>query len=334
MIFAGKKITSSSDQLAKISLDYLYHSIKNPKGEIEAKIRQLRIVRDIDKKSYALLKKELPYIVCGVFNPAFRRTDNFAYIEYFIVDIDHITQKGLSVKQIRQDIEKDSRTLLSFISPGEDGLKVMFHLKERCYDHGIYSLFYKSFILKFSQTYHIEQVIDAQTSDVCRACFISCDPDVYFNPEAEGIDLNTYLDINNPSALFDLKKQTVETLPLVDNVDIKENKDPDDEAIQRIKDILKFKSKPAEKIPVYIPEQLNEIIQELKIYIEETGIVVTEIINISYGKKIRMKLGLKQAEINLFYGKRGFSVVESPRCGTNSELNMLTVNLINGFLAQ
>lgn len=90
--------------------------------------------------------------------------------------------------------------------------------------------------------------------------------------------------------------------------------------------------KPVEsKPPVYVPEQLNEIVEDLKKYVEDSGIVVSEIINISYGKKIRMKMGVKQAEINVFYGKKGFSVVESPRSGTVAEFNKLTAELIKSF---
>ena len=41
---------------------------------------------------------------------------------------------------------------------------------------------------------------------------------------------------------------------------------------------------------------------------------------------------MKQAEINLFFGKKGFSVVQSPRTGTNAELNQLMADLIIGFI--
>lgn len=337
MIYAGKQITSVADPLTKISLDYLYNGIRHPKSDIESKIRQLRLIRDLDKKRYGALKKELPYLVCGTFNPPFRRTDNFAFIEYFIIDIDHIAAKGLSIDKIRLEMEKDARTVMSFLSPGEDGLKVMFRLKERCYDHGLYSLFYKMFARSLSETYQLEQVLDTQVSDVCRACFVSCDPNIYFNPNAERIDLNSYVDINNPLSFFDLKKQieksSTENKTEVAVDEVKE-KDPDTEAIQRIKEILKLKVASVQKTSVYVPQQLHDIIENIKKYIEETGIQVTEIINISYGKKIRMQLGVKQAEINIFYGKRGYSVVKSPRCGTSRELNDITSELIHSFFAQ
>jgi hypothetical protein len=335
MIYAGTKITGNADKLNKIPIDYLFNSIKNPKPEIAARIRQLRIVRNIDRKKYSILKKELPYFVCGYFNPPFRRTENFAYIEYFVVDIDHITEKNMSVEDLRRRLEKDPNILMVFLSPGEDGLKVLFRLKERCYDHGLYSVFYKSFIGSFSKKYTIDQVVDAKTSDVCRACFISCDTEVFYNPDATLININDYLDITNPESLFDLKKQ-VQKEEKENTEKIKEEKlktDVDAAAIYKIKEILKMKPK-VEKVPPYVPEQLNEIIEQLKAYIEESGLIVTGIYNISYGKKIVVKLGLRTGEINLFYGKKGYSVVESPRSGTNSELNRITADLINCFLVQ
>lgn len=332
MLSAGKKITSNADSLMKIQLSYFYHCIKNPRSELEAKIRQLRIVRDIDPKKYNMLKKELPYVVCGMFNPPFRRTENFAYTEYFIVDIDHVTQKGLTISSIRAQLEQDSRVVLSFLSPGEDGIKLVFKLAERCYDSGLYSLFYKAFVFQLSQSYHLDQVLDQRTSDVCRACFISVDPDIYYNPEATPVNIPDYVDASNPAALFDLKKTIEHNIAeKEDDEGRKIADDIDKEAVDKIKEILKIKKVSLAKPPVYVPEQLDEIIDDLRKYIEETGLIVTEIININYGKKIRLKMGLKQAEINVFYGKRGFSVVESPRSGTNSELNKLTGELIKSF---
>lgn len=59
----------------------------------------------------------------------------------------------------------------------------------------------------------------------------------------------------------------------------------------------------------------------MKAFMDEMGLEVYEVIDINYGKKFRIRMGNKMAELNVFYGKRGFSVVESPRNGTDSELN-------------
>lgn len=318
--------------LQKVPVKYLYDSLRHPRPDIVSSIRQLRIVRELDNKQYSLLKRKLPYLVCGMFNPPYRRTENFAYTEYFIIDIDHLSEKGLSLADTRKRIEKDTRTVLSFVSPGEDGLKVLFKFKERCYDSGLYSLFYKSFLSIFSEQYALQQVVDVRTSDVTRACFISIDPEAYYNPQADVIDLNAFI-ADNPYALLEQKRmQDLQEKKLVATSKNESNpSDPDATAMERIKLLLNPKPH-KEKPPVYVPKELNDIITDLKSYIEQAGVVVSEIINIQYGKKIRFEMGLKKAEVNLFFGKRGFSVVQSPRSGTNAELNKLMADLVTTFI--
>jgi hypothetical protein len=332
MLSVGKNIISAQDTLRKIDVDYLYRSLRNPISDIANQVNQLRIIRNLDAKQYTILKRQLPYIVCAMFNPPYRKTENFAYTEYFIIDIDHICDKGFDLLKVKQDICIDERVFMCFVSPSEDGLKVMFKLKERCYDSGIYSLFYKTFLREFSLKYNLEQVIDGRVSDVCRACFISIDEDVFYNPIAQTIDINDYLPIDNPSVLIDLnhslENEIKESSQPKDELPV----DPDAETMQRIKKLLNPKvSKPNKNIP-FVPQQLDDIMEDLKKYVEDTGVELYETINIQYGKKLRFKMGLKQAEINLFYGKNGFTVVKSPRTGTSAELNELMLQLINSFI--
>lgn len=337
MILFGKKITSTDDPLVKVPVEKIYYALRNPKSETTAHIRQLRIVRNIDKKRYSLLKRQLPYLVCGIFSPPFRRSENFAYIEYFILDIDHISDKNISLSDLRSRVEKDSRVVLSFVSPSEDGLKIMFRLSEKCYDRGMFTLFYKIFARQFAPQYGIEQVIDAQTCDVTRACFVSIDPEAYYNPQAETVDIKHFLPNDDVSSLFDLKRkieheEKEEQAKTTAVAEPEPKTDVDAEVISNIKAILNPNSVRKKEKQVFVPEQLNEIIAELQSFIEDTGITVTEIINISYGKKIRMRLRMRQAEVNLFYGKRGFSAVKSPRTGTDDELNEMMLQLIMAFI--
>lgn len=341
-IMYGTSIRSSADKLRKTDTEQVFRSLRDPKPEMAARIRQLRIVYGIDAKQYAELKRQLPYFVCGIFSPPYRRKEHFAYTETFLVDIDHIAAKGLSLTEIRQRIQGDPRVLLCFTSPSEDGLKVMFRLGERCYDSGVYTLFYKAFVRAFSQTYGLEQVVDDKTCDVSRACFISVDPEAYFNAECEPVDLSSFVDLSDPYSMsqlrFSLDKEV--STPAEDENAGSESpaptiSDPDKEVLDRIRDRLSTRKKkdPApEKLPVEVPVILNEIIGDVKSDLEEAGLVVSEVSNIQYGKKIKVRLGLKQAEVNLFYGKRGFSVVVSPKRGTDSELNDLTADLVRTYI--
>jgi len=337
MIQAGNNIKSPEDALIKIKVEQLYHSLRSPKPEIESKIRQLRIIRDIDEKQYAMQKRQLPYFVCGLFNPTFRRTENFAYTEYFILDIDHLSNKGLTIDGIKEIIERDERVLLCFTSPGEDGLKIMFKLTERCYDAGLYSLFYKSFSKNFSEQYGLQQVIDERTSDVTRACFISIDRNAYYNENATAVNMNAFLDLQNPDALFkkkhELEKKQEKDLCKDSESQHEQDKEPDGETVTRIKALLNPKGrKTKEEKSVVVPQILDDIMAGLKMYIEQTGAIINETKNIQYGKKIRVQVGMKQAEVNLFFGKHGFSIVKSPKCGTSEEMNALLADLVGSFI--
>ncbi|MBO5699227.1 MAG: virulence protein E [Bacteroidaceae bacterium] len=334
MLSVGSNLLSSEETLKKVKVEYLYHTLINPKPHISSMIEQLRIVRELDSKQYALLKRRLPYVVCAMFNPAYRRTENFAYTEYFIIDIDHIEEKGLNLAEVRVNIQRDERVLMCFLSPGEDGLKILFRLKERCYDAGVYSLFYKTFAKDFSVRYNLEQVVDSKTSDVCRACFISIDANAYYNPSAESVDLNAFLPVNNAEAMFDLHHtfQKEEKDAKQNAEDKSEHKEPDSETMARIKALLNPKQAAKEKAEPYVPERLEAILGDLKTYVEETGVVLYDVQSIQYGKKLFFKTENKLAEINLFYGKRGFSVVQTPRCGTSIELNDLMAQLIMHFV--
>jgi hypothetical protein len=337
MIMVGTNIMSNADKLIKTQEEYIYNSLRNPKPVIESKIRQLRIVYSMNPKQYSQLKRSLPYFVCGIFNPPFRRIENFAYIDHFMIDIDNIAEKGMDINELRTKIQNDERVIMCFTSPSEDGLKVMFELKERCFDYGIYSIFYKEFIRVFSSQYQLEQVIDVRTSDVSRACFISIDANVYYNPAPQTVDINKFINLENTSELFDLKHEQDNRAieyqkEVIKDTNASHNPDPDKEIMKAIKDKLNPKSVSKDYKDAYVPQLLDDIIEDLKKYIEATGIIVCGTKNIQYAKKIQCKLGLKMSEINVFYGKRGFSVVKSPKCGTNEELNDLVADLINAFL--
>ena len=183
MIMYGTNIQLADDLLQKMQESELYDRIVHPEAQVEAKIRQLRVVYQIAPKQYNEQKRTLPYVVCGIFNPSYRRTENFGYTECFVLDIDHLSEKGLTVDAVKNRIRNDERVLLSFASPSEDGVKLMFRLRERCYDSGLFSVFYKEFLRRFSEQYQLEQVADKRTSDVTRACFMSADRDAYFNSD-------------------------------------------------------------------------------------------------------------------------------------------------------
>jgi len=337
MIMYGTNVQSAADPLQKVQEDYFFHSLIHPNQQTEAMIRQLRVIYQINPKAYAAQKRTLPYVVCGIFNPPYRRAEHFAYTEDFIIDIDHLSTKELGINDIRQRLQTDKRVMMCFTSPSADGLKLMFKLKERCYDAGVYAIFYKEFLSRFFRFHHLEQVVEQHSFDVTRVCFVSIDPEAYYNPNCEPVDINEFLDLSSPVDIFDMKNQQDKEYKKfkrqIQEEDKDRNHDPDRETMEQIKQQLNAKPTIAkEKIPVSVSEQTYIIMDDLKEYIEATGLLVKEIMSFQYGKKVRIKMGQKEAEVNLFYGKRGFTVIKSPRCGTNMELNDICAQLIQHFI--
>lgn len=335
MISIGQNIRQAADPLQRIPVSELYELIRSPKPDVASTLGQLKLVREMSEDKYRQLKTQLPYCVCAIFDPPCRRTENFAYTEYFIIDIDHIRQRGLVFEDVRTLIDSDPRTLLSFVSPGGDGLKVMMRLSERCYDAGLYRTFYKLFVSRLSRQYALNQTVDSKTCDVARACFLSMDTHVHYNPDAERVVMADFIDPTfNPDEAFGLKRQADKASKEGDKKQREERQpEPAPDIMKRIRETLNPDlAKKPERMPPHVPIVLEELLQPLYDFMEERDVSITDVVNIQYGKKLRFRIGNHDAEINLFYGKRGFSVVQSPRTGTHPEANELAAELVWTFL--
>lgn len=334
MVSLGTCITIKNDALRSIGTEQLLACLTNTNSEFAGRINQLRSIKDIDRDAYKRLKTQLPYIVCAVFNPAVRKTENFASTDSFIIDIDSVSESGRNLEGLFRTLCADRRVILAFRSPGKDGIKVMMRLAEKCYDASLYSLFYKAFALTFGRQYCIRDIVDMRVSDVCRACFLSIDPDAYYNPDAECVRLSEYLPQTDTTAFFDFKHEVEKAEKSARDAAAVEVRpvDPSDVVMDRIKAVLRTRnSKPVQR-NVYVPEAIEDIKSGIKEMLEDAGVRVTELRNIQYGVKLMMKVGMRCAEINVFYGKKGYSVVESPKRGTCRELNELTGKLIRQHL--
>ena len=331
----GKSITSIDEELKMVGLDRLYQGIRHPKPQFLTQIKRLRMVRAMDPQQYGKLKKSLPYFVCGRFHPAFRRKANFSSIACFVIDLDHFEGSGLDREEVAEAMRSDDRVLMVFTSPGGDGLKVMFRLEERCFDPGLYSYFYKSFLHKLIQQYDLGKVADLATHDVSRACFMSVDNEAYFNPGALPVPLAQYFDQQLPEAAKDINKTQQELKrqqPAPETGKPRENPLSEDVLLE-IKKKLNPNFKPRKpKKEAFVPPELESRIPELQQKLEAAGITLREAVSISYGKQLKLEAAPFLAEVNVFFGKRGYSVVKTAKTGTNPELTELAYQVIVEYL--
>lgn len=333
MLQYGTKITSVDDVLQKITPERIYQAIIHPKPTFLKQMERLRMVRSIDERQYRRLKRDLPYFVCGRFHPPYRRKENFAAIRHFVIDLDHLKSAGIHLPDLRAKLIQDERLQLLFVSPGGDGLKLLFQLRENCTDPGLYSLFYQAFQQKLALKYGLEKVVDARTHDVTRACFLSVDKQAYYREQAQAIVLTDYFDPQSP----DIQRELAQGQKVLREASIapKPEKEPlGDETLLAIKKKLNPNFRPRKPKQAYVPPELDEAMPAIEKRLQELDIVLLEQSGINYGRKLRIGAGKHWAALNIFFGKRGFSVVKTTQTGSHPALADLGYQAIYELLHQ
>ena len=289
-------------------------------------------VCSMDPKQYGRLKKELPYFTCGRFHPPIRRIAHFAAIEYFVIDLDHFEKSDLNKLMVSETLRKDEQVVMLFTSPGGDGLKVMCKLEEKCHDAGLYSLFYKAFLRDFAQRHGLEEVIDVSTSDVSRACFLSVDDQAWYNPGATPVKLEAYFDRSDPNAQHHTERAFKELESKAPAPETRADAPLTSDVLTEIKRKLNPNFRPQKPRNIHVPEELDEVLPEIQTRMEQMNISINKVESINFGKKLTVGAGRYWAEVNVFFGKKGYSIVKTPKSGSNTDLAELTHQVLYELL--
>lgn len=335
MLMYGPKVTDNKTALKKIEVRQMVDIIRNPKNEVAKHINVLRSVMLINPDAYNRSKRALPYIVPSIFSPPFRRGENFAYSQHLILDLDKVSDAQMDINQIKEQLKKDSRVEVMFISPSGNGLKIFFRLEEKLFDANQYSIFYKNFAHKFGTAYNLLQIIDMQTNDVTRACFLSHDPQIYYNANAEALHISDYVDFDNILQAThgvkqidkDFKEQTIIT---------KKKDNLDSDTFVQIKQKLNpnYRPRGPKKRIITVPDQLLEIEKIIREYLskELEDVEIENVKDINYGKQFLFKYELHYAEFNIFFGKKGITILKTNKKINNPNFQEVMYKLLNQIL--
>lgn len=334
MIRLGKHVTQAGDQLQDITLIQFHKALRNPDGKVATLQRRLQAIRALDPAQYRRLKTTLPYVVCADFHPKVRRKENFLHTDRFIMDLDHLSDYGFDLEELRSKLKDDPQVELLFASPGGDGLKVLFKLAKPISDAAYYAGFYKAFGLAFRNRYQLGEVLDIKTHDVSRCCFVSYDPEAFYNPDSEAIESEAYLQQEDLLALDELKaavKEATATIAMPSSTEYSIQELPD-EVIKRIKEKMGMKVHQPRKKDYVQPEELEEIMEQIKTLLEGIQLQISSIRPISYGRQCKITSGKIWTELNIFFGKRGANVVATTKSGSNKELGKQLVEYLQSEL--
>lgn len=342
MFMYGTQLTQAQDIMRKVNAETLYKEITQPQGKLYDQIKQLRSVKLMDEKQFKKLKVILPYFVCGVFSPAQRKKENFAYTEHFVVDIDHISRNDQSIDEIKKKLIKDERVFMLFVSPGNDGLKLVFQLTERITDGNYFTYFYKKFCISLADQYQLHGLLDTKTSDVSRCCFLSYDGGAIFNEKPSGIspdeilppfDMGEMNRIKLQEKVYDKKVEELMEEGFLQKVEQVETVLEDD-----ILTKIKLRINPQARIKpsvkdYYIPPELDEAWVSIEAKLNEAEMYVESNRKINYGRQVKIKAGRYWCELNIFFGKKGFTVLKTTKTGSNETLAALSQQYLQDYLS-
>ena len=342
----GKNLTSQEEKLTPLTLADLYSMIRQPESALARQQSILRSILNIDAGKYRNLKKNLPYFVCGKFACGRRVADEFASTSSFVIDLDHFDSPDKTLQELKDELSQDERIALLFTSPSGTGLKMLFLLDQPCTDANVYAAFYRQFALEFAKEHDITRFVDYRTNDVARACFIASDPDCRINLTAQPVAMDQHVNLQNVDLFLSEDKQLTATCHELAVLQTDERNaqekgtEPDKDTLQRIKAVLdtnrrkraEKEEKEREASMAYVPFEIRNIMDGLKTSVEETGIELYETKGIQYGVKLMFRTAVQQAEINVFYGKKGYSVVLSPKRGTSPQLGGMMRELVSDYI--
>lgn len=92
------------------------------------------------------------------------------------IDLDHL---GGELYWTRETINKDPLTIMSFISPSGNGLKVIYQIDPEKHSQSTYYQYLSEYLAKLCCL--PTKAIDKSCKDVSRACFLPYDPSCYIN---------------------------------------------------------------------------------------------------------------------------------------------------------
>lgn len=233
--------------IAQFSIEEVLETIKEEtyKPEI-TELRKLLATGDTDK--FNRYKKALPaFTFSGCFDGGRRLKYLTKYNPIIILDIDKLLPN--EINPLLKLINSDMFTYASFISPSGNGIKILVHVATTQEHHT------QTFMA--IQRYYEELLtikIDESGKDITRLCFVSHDPNLYYNPNANLFVRHYYQNDNIPINETDKKSPKKEYLT------------PDEKLFKKCQEKIKT------KYPTFEPGNRNNYVFELACLLNRQGV--------------------------------------------------------------
>lgn len=313
MLYFGTTIKESHlERLQPVTAGAVFQILTDPGSALADQTARIRRLRALDVQAYGAAKQGLPFVTGSAFTDGLRQKTYFERANYAVVDLDACFRTALERQRLGERIRQMCPPELLFTSPSGQGLKLFYRLEPPCFDAGQYTLFYRKFASHLAEHLQLNGIVDLRTCDVSRACFLCHDPEAVFDPTVPPLAWG---------GLLPAEAQRPEP-PSVPAVVASDLRAPDADTYRHLRQLVNpgRPARPPGPEP-FVPERLREAEAMIRPCFSAGQIRLTEVLPIRYGLKLKFREGPHEAELNVFYGKRGFSVIRSPRSGTDPALN-------------
>lgn len=324
----GHRLTDPNEVLSMVTLADVHQLIVSD-TKLQAEVLRLRKLAQLDKTAYRTLKTRLPYVVGSIFEEGKRHTQHLQAAHFFIIDMDDCPLNDGTLQTL---ICQNESVALLFISPSGQGLKVFFPLDTPCTDAKLYAEAYRAFASRFAESVRLEGSVDMRTSDAARACFLSHDSNAYFNPTPKAVQWQAY--VSTSMLTFDhANPLDPASTSLPQNAVISSPQNPINEvAYQAVLRKINPNAPVRRPKQTHVPELLHQIEPMVREVCQENKLELVQVQPLNFGLKLMVRSGTRLAEVNVFYGKKGFSVVRSPKTGTDPTIADLLYHCIYNLL--
>ena len=170
--------TIYSNKLERKNFNEVINVIRSG-AKAKAIIEEIRQIKDKKERKKAK-ENNLNYFNMALYKNDIRRNENLITAKHLLFDYDTLTQERL--KEKIEELKQDQTVFVFFLSPSGNGLKIIYRLDKEITDYERFSQIYKHYAAKFK----IDLGANSDpTSGVSWPCFLSYDPDIYVNYNAE-----------------------------------------------------------------------------------------------------------------------------------------------------
>ena len=142
--------------------------------KLKESIASIRIEKD--KANRNELKSKLQYVTFGGTFTSRANSNLKNHSGLACLDFDNVDD----LDELKEAINTDNFTFSSFVSPSGDGLKVLVKIPPVGNNED-----YQDYYIELINHYKKYHDLDSGTKDIARACYLSCDKDLYINNDSE-----------------------------------------------------------------------------------------------------------------------------------------------------